>query len=132
MPNNQVLNEISRSIEDLSLYATALAEQYIIDSPVVPLDKNNQIFVRIGRCKTGKTLLYSTEGGVEELLTAAPIRAKVSFLEVFERFFEIYADQATRFWKDVDRAILKCEGCVPAAQAAVKKAVAKAEEEESA
>lgn len=130
MQNNQVLNTISDSIEMLSLYATQLADQYVIDSPVVPLDKNNQTFVRIGRCKTGKTLLYSTEGGVEELLTAAPIKAKVSFLEIFEQFFETYGDHAARFWRDVDRVTLKCSGCVTTAMAAAKRAAAKVEAEE--
>lgn len=130
MPNNQVLNTISASIEMLSLYATQLADEYVIDSPVVSLDKHDQTFVRIGRCKTGKTLLYWTKGGDEDLLTGAPIRAKVAFLEVFEQFFETYGDHAARFWRDVDRVTLKCSGCVTTAMAAAKRAAAKVEAEE--
>lgn len=121
MPDNSVLNTISGSIEDLSRYATALSEKYIIDSPVIPLDKNNQTFVRIGRCKTGKTLLYLTEGGVEELLTAAPIHAKVAFMEIFENFFQSYALHGVVFWKNVDSVILKCKDCLSAAQEVVRK-----------
>lgn len=126
MINNKSLDTISGSIEALSRYATDLAEKYVIDSPAVALDKYNETFVRVGRWKTGKTLLYSPKGGDEDLLIAAPIMAKVRFMEIFEAFFETYAAHASRFWMDVDRAILKCEGSVSRAMDAVKMAEAKA------
>lgn len=129
MMSNQSLNTISDSIEALSQYATNLAEQYVIDSPAVCLDKMDQTYVRVGRHKSGRSLLYATKGGVEELLTAAPIRAKVSFMDIFEAFFATYADHATRFWQDVDQAILKCKDCVPAARAAVQKAEDRVQED---
>lgn len=129
MVSNKSLDTISKSIEDLSRYATTLGEQYVIDSPAVALDPGGHTFVRVGRWKTGKTLLFSTKAGEEELLTGAPIRAKVYFLEIFEEFFASYAGHATRFWQDVDRAILKCEGCVSAARGAVEIAAAKVEQE---
>jgi len=129
MVNNKSLDTISKSIEDLSRYATTLGEQYLIDSPAVALDPGGQTFVRVGRWKTGKTLLCTTKGGEEELLTGASIRAKVSFIEIFGEFFASYADHATRFWQDVDRAILKCEGCVSEARKAAEMAAAKVENE---
>lgn len=125
MIDNQALSTISNSIQALSQYASTLAEQYVIDSPVASLDDQNQAFVRIGRHKHSKTLLYCPKEGQEDLLVNAPIRAKVSFLGIFEAFFATYAEEGARFWADVDRAILKCDGCVSVAMEVVKEAAAK-------
>jgi len=122
MPNNAVLDTISAAIDALSKFATDLADQYVIDSPAVCLDRMDQTFVRVGRLKTGKTLLYSTKGGDEIPLTGAPINAKIAFMEMFDKFFETYAVHASEFWEGVDRAVLKCKNCVPVAREAVQKA----------